>query len=160
MTNYKKSNFLYIVTNLNCFSLSLVKHSSWLANAFWTKVPRSQEKQFDCTLKIWHCKFYTLSNYYWGQTLASPTIWDQQWDLSSSLLDCLLVWYITLYMAGSHLSINQHYIEHVYGPLSVNQNMWIYHIAQNFDGGNGYWLIQIFDGKYFDGWSLSFTIHL
>ena len=37
-----------------------------------------------------------------------------------------------------------------------------YRIVQNFDGGK-FWRIltfQIFDGKYFDRWWLSFTIHL
>ena len=38
-----------------------------------------------------------------------------------------------------------------------------YCIVQVFDRGDGFWHIltfQIFDGKYFDGWSLSFTMHL
>ena len=39
----------------------------------------------------------------------------------------LLLWTL----AESHWSAYEHYIKHVYGPLSVNHNMWVYHSSTN-----------------------------
>ena len=50
---------------------------------------------------------------------------------SACLVDCLLNWYVTPYLAESRLSANQNHIKHLNGPLGVNQNIWICHSSGN-----------------------------
>ena len=56
-----------------------------------------------------------------GVNLSGPTIWDQQWNLSSSFLDWLTAYLIHHSLYGeSHLSTNRHHIKHINSPLCIN----------------------------------------